>query len=143
MHRNVYERVRKGLLEVDPFFREGRDCVGNTSTKTDEKIVAALHQISLGVPKDSLVEMLRISESLIHDSRRRFTTAIIKKFELKYLRKSSVAEAHDILQRHAKLGFPGSFGSLDCSSGKLNCGAVGDQQRKIGKSGSPEYRLQS
>lgn len=113
--RNVYERVRKGVLEVDPFFREGRDCVGYASSTTDQKIVAAMRQMSLGVPVDGLVEIMRISESLILESRRRFTTVIIAKFELEFLRRPLAEDARDILQRHAKLGFPGSFGSLDCS----------------------------
>lgn len=48
-----------------------------------------------------------------------------------------------ILDRHAKLKFPGSFGALECSGWKLSCGSVAEQRNTTGKSGVPEYRIKS
>lgn len=42
-----------------------------------------------------------------------------------------------------KNGFSGIFGSLDCSDWKLNCSAVPDQRKAIGKSGTLECKIWS
>lgn len=55
MPQNVYERVRKGVLKVDPFFREGKYSVDNALLITDQKIVVALRQTSLGIPADGIL----------------------------------------------------------------------------------------
>lgn len=66
MSRNVYERFQQGVLEVDPFFLKGRDCVGNALSTMDQKIVTALCQMSLEVPADRLVGIIHISDSLMN-----------------------------------------------------------------------------
>lgn len=53
--RAVYNGVRRGVLQTDKFFQESKDCVGNPFSTTDQKIVAAFRQLSLGVSAEGLV----------------------------------------------------------------------------------------
>lgn len=125
MPRMVYNRMKKGVIEVEIFLQVYSDRFESISSTTDQKIVAALRQLSLEVSADCLVEMLRISEYLIHECRKRITSTIIKKkLETEHLRRARMAEAHLIISQHAKIEFSGSFGALHCSRWKLSCGSV-------------------
>lgn len=128
---------------MDRCFTEVTDCIRNLSSTTAQKVVSALHQLSSGVTADGLVDILCISESMIHECRKRFTSAVIQRFEAEYLRRPTMAGAHFILDRQAELGFPGSFVSLHCSRWKLSCVLVVERHKTIGKSGIPKYRIES
>ncbi len=68
--------------------------------------------------------------------------AIVLRFEEEYLTQPTESDIAAILDRHAKLGFPGALGCLDCAGWKLDRGNVSEQRKNIGKSGSPELRLE-
>lgn len=74
----VYDRAMKCLMALNRVFQGGTYCVENMSSTADQKIVAALRQLYLRVSADGLVDMLRISESMIPDCRKRYNFAIIK-----------------------------------------------------------------
>lgn len=90
----------------------------------DQKIVVKLRQCSLKVLAEGLVEMLSVLESIIQENWRRYTSAVVRRFEKDYLQRPTIDDAAEMLNRHAKNGFPGSFGSLSCSDSKLDCSAV-------------------
>lgn len=142
MPREIYSRVKAAIVNTDPFFAEGKDCTGKQSCSTDQKMVAAISQLSHGVAAAFLTNELRMSESLIHKSRQRFVSAVCKCFASEYLRLPNVDDLAAIMARHAKIGFPGALGSLDCAGWKLHRGAVAEQRKTIGKSGVPELRLE-
>lgn len=55
MPRAVYNRMRAGVLKVEDFVKEGKDCVENSSAEIDQKMAGALRQLSLDVSADGLV----------------------------------------------------------------------------------------
>lgn len=115
------------------FLHGSKERIGNLFSITDQKFEVALCQLSFGVSADGLVEMLRLSESLIYESRMCFTVAFAKRFEKEYLWLTTMYYATTILARHAKLGFPKCFGLLDRSTWKLSSCFVDEQQKKAGQ----------
>lgn len=115
MPRAVYNRVRQGVLQTDKFFQEGKECIRIEFSTTNQKIVATIWQLIFRVSADGLAGTPRISESLIHGCRRRFTLAVVSCFGKEYLRRPIIEDANQTPETHAKIGFPRCFESLDCS----------------------------
>lgn len=63
MPRDVYERIRQGVCAVDSYFEQKVDICGIPGATTDQKVAAALRQLTLGVSADSVVEYVRLAES--------------------------------------------------------------------------------
>jgi hypothetical protein len=62
--RDVYERIRDKLfLWDDKYFVERVDCCGVRGASTDQKLWAAMRQLSYGVPADAVTEYDRLAES--------------------------------------------------------------------------------
>jgi hypothetical protein len=116
MPRSMYEKVRVGVLEVDPYFSRRPDAAGVMGASTDQKITAAMRQLAFGCPADAAAELVRVSESLASESLLRYCRAVRKKFEQEYLRRPNKDELREIKQHHASLGFPGCIGCVDIAS---------------------------
>lgn len=106
-------------------------------------MAGTLRRVSLGIRADGLADMLGISESLFWEGRRKLISAVCCRFEEKYLRRPLADNARNIMERNSKLGFSGALGLLDCSGWELHRGPVSEQRLTIGRSGSPEYHLES
>lgn len=143
MPKIIYNRTRSELVSKEPFFRDGNDCTGKKSASTDQKITAAITQLSHSVSSHLLKNELRLSGPLLHKFRQFFARAIVDIFKGEYLRRTTEDDVAEIMERHEKLGFPGALGYLDFSGWNLHCGYVADQRRNIGNSGKPELRLES
>lgn len=59
MPRVVYIWVRAGVLKVEDFSKEKKNCAGNPSAATIQKMARALGQLSFGTSADGFVEMLK------------------------------------------------------------------------------------
>jgi hypothetical protein len=81
MPRNLYEKVRAGVLEVDAYFTQRPDAAGVMGASTDQKITAAMRQLAFGCPADAAAELVRVRESLPNESLLRYCRAIRKIFE--------------------------------------------------------------
>jgi hypothetical protein len=53
----VYEVVRARVLNVDGYFGESIDALGTPCATSDQKITAAMRQLSLGIAADGIVSM--------------------------------------------------------------------------------------
>jgi hypothetical protein len=116
MSRLIYNEIKDGVLAVDDYFAQKRDARGVLGASPDQKIAAALRQLSLGVGADSIVEYVRLSESIISDCLKHFCTAVVKRFASEYPRSPTLDDLQDIEAEYRKLGFPGCVGCLDCAS---------------------------
>lgn len=76
MPRVVYEQIRDAVCDVDTYFVQRNDALGNTGASTDQKITSALRQLSLGISADSVVEYVRLAESTNAECLKRFASAI-------------------------------------------------------------------
>ncbi|KAE9032977.1 hypothetical protein PR003_g9059 [Phytophthora rubi] len=76
---------------------------------------AALRIVCYGVAADATDEYLRIGASTAAEAFRHFIAAVLTKFGAEYLRQPTAAD----IKRHTDInklrGFPGMFGSLDCT----------------------------
>jgi len=70
--------------------------------------------LTYGVPADATDEYVRIGESTVLESLRRFVTAVVDIFEDEYLRYPNEADTTKLLARGEQRGFPGMLGSIDC-----------------------------
>lgn len=70
MPQAAFDRVNSGVIEIYIFFMETEDCIKNMFTTTDRKLVAALRQPSFGTLAYGLLDILRLSDSLIYNDRK-------------------------------------------------------------------------
>jgi hypothetical protein len=133
MPRVLYERVRAGVLEVDPYFEQKPNAAGVMGASADQKITAAMRQLAYGYPADAAAELVRVSESLAAESLIRFCRAVRKKFEPDQLRRPNKDELREIEQHYASLGFPGCIGCVDVASWTWDKCPVGWQGQYKGK----------
>jgi hypothetical protein len=70
--------------------------------------------LSYGVPTDFMDQYIRIGESTVIESLRRFVIALVEVFGEKYLRSPNENDTSRLLAIGQRRGFPGMFGSLDC-----------------------------
>lgn len=136
MSRGVYNRLHDAVVGHDRYFVQRPDAAGRCGLSSHQKIVAALRMLCYGDPADRLDEHLQISETSALKSLDHFIDAVIACFEDEYLRQPTA----DDIARHAKAnekrGFPGMFGSLDCTHWVWkNCpyGLKGQYQDRSGK----------
>lgn len=70
MSCSVFNRVKKSVLEGGPqLFRFGHDATDIPSATTDQNIIVALRQLSLGIGVDAVTEYIRLSDSRIPECR--------------------------------------------------------------------------
>ncbi|XP_062193527.1 uncharacterized protein LOC133896910 [Phragmites australis] len=80
---------------------------------------------SYDAPADSLDECLRVGESTIIESMRRFVRAIVEVFGDEYLRAPNEEDTARLLDMNQRQGFPGMLGSIDCMHWRWkNCPTV-------------------
>ena len=70
--------------------------------------------LSYGVPADFMDQYIRIGESTVIESLRRFVTAVVDVFGEEYLRSPNENDTSRLLAIGQRRGFPGILGSLDC-----------------------------
>jgi Plant transposon protein len=112
--RELYERIRDVLVQKDNYFVQRTDCFHQLGLSANQKMLAALHQLSFGYSADACDEYLRLAESTAMESLKRFCSDIVEYFGDEYLRSPTADDMVRIQHAHSVLGFPGMLGSLDC-----------------------------
>ena len=90
------------------------DRAGKLNASPEQKVTAALRVLCYGVSADARDEYVRMNESTINLTLRRFATAISELYGPKYLRSPTREDVAYYAERNAKRGHPGMFGSIDC-----------------------------
>jgi hypothetical protein len=105
------------LLSVDPdFFEQRPDALGKMGATTDQKVTSALRQLCYRATADSLVECLRLSESLNALCLKHFFNAIILALKSEYLTLPNCDELKAIEAQYSAMGFPGCIGCVVVAS---------------------------
>jgi hypothetical protein len=112
--RNLFAKIESDLVSHDDYFQQKANCTGKLGASSLQKITAALRMLAYGAPADIIDEYVRMGESTIIESFKRFNRAIIEMYGEKYLRKPTEEELMRIAESNAARGFPGCIGSIDC-----------------------------
>lgn len=122
MSRRVFDRVLHGAIARDSYFELKRDATGKEGLSPHQKVTSALRMFCYGVAADATDEYVRIGGSTAQESFERLAKAIILEFGDEYLRQPTAEDIARHTRINEKRGFPGMFGSLDCTHWKWkNC----------------------
>jgi hypothetical protein len=112
MPRAAFDRIYKDVSTRPEFVRKF-DALGKHGLHPLQRVVAALRNLSYGVPKDAVDEYVRISESSAHESLSMFCRAVCELYGAEYGRQPTEDDLRRILKIIANRGFPGCVGSID------------------------------
>ncbi|KAE9334033.1 hypothetical protein PR003_g13713 [Phytophthora rubi] len=115
MPTRVFDRLMNGVLEMDDYFRQKPDATGKLGLSPLQKVTAVLRMYRYGVAADATDEYVRLGESTATEAFQRFTKAVLNKFGSEYLREPTAADIQHHTRINEQRGFPGMFGSLDCT----------------------------
>ncbi|KAL2479511.1 putative harbinger transposase-derived nuclease [Abeliophyllum distichum] len=76
--------------------------------------------LAYSVAADAIDEYIKIRESTVIESLKRFCPAIVEVFADQYLRSPNTNDIARLLQIGKQRGFSGMLGSLDCSNNDIN-----------------------
>ncbi|KAM6543261.1 hypothetical protein CsatB_007708 [Cannabis sativa] len=98
--------------------------------------------LAYDVPADATDEYIKIGESTVLESLKRFCRAVVEVFGSRYLRSPEADDVARLLHIGERRGFPRMLGSLDCMHWKWkNCPTTWGGQY-AGRSGSPTIILE-
>jgi Plant transposon protein len=137
MHSSLYEKVRAGVLEMDEYFSQRPDSIGIMGASTDQKVTAALRQLAFGCPADTTADLVRVSDSLAHESLLRFLSCCTKELWAGVFEPPDKDDLREIELYYASLGLPGCIGCAEVASWSWDCCPVGWQGQHTGKDKRP------
>ncbi|SPT17435.1 unnamed protein product [Triticum aestivum] len=114
MARQVFNRIREGVVAHDPYFECKTDALGKLGFSSYQKCTAAIRMLAYGIPGDLVDEYVCMSETTCLMSMYKFCQAVIEVFGPEYLRQPTAADTERLLATNAARGFPGMLGSIDC-----------------------------
>ena len=79
------------------------------------KMTAALRVMAYTISPDAFDENVRMGESTIRQAVKKFARGVVELYGEEYLRKPTQADLQRLCRENAARGFPGMWGSLDCS----------------------------
>ena len=115
MRRELFMRIHDAVVAYESYFEQKPDALGNLGLSSLQKITAALRIFAYGISSDSVDEYVRIAESTALKCLKLFAAAVVDIFSEVYLRQPTADDIERHLIVNAKRGFPGMFGSLDCT----------------------------
>ncbi len=114
MSRSLYLRVVHVVEGHDGYFVQKRDRNGRLGLSCVQKVTAAFMMISHGVCADFMDHYIKIGESTVIESLRRFVRAVVEVFGGEYLRSPNDHDTARLLTINERRGFPGMLGNVDC-----------------------------
>lgn len=143
MQKALFMRIHNAVLQADDYFVQKPDCIGNPGISSLQKQVAALRMLCYGSAGDAVDEYVRIGESTAISSFKHFVEAVVDCFGDEYLRHPSEDDVRINLEINRRRGFPGMFGSLDCTHWTWKNCPVGEQGQFRDKDGNMSIVLEA
>ncbi|XP_074340796.1 uncharacterized protein LOC141678368 [Apium graveolens] len=122
MRRSLFLRIEEAVTAHDNYFTQRVDAVGVRGLSSLQKVTAALRILAYGTAadavrsqfvcydiclSDAIDDYVRIGESIVIESLRRFVKAIVEVFGDEYLRRPNPKDVSRILNENERRGFPG------------------------------------
>ncbi|XP_057425780.1 uncharacterized protein LOC130719156 [Lotus japonicus] len=120
MRRELFLRIVEALGNHDNYFQMRVDGVRKKILSPLQKCTVVIRMLAYISPADNLDEYVRIDESTAIECLERFVISVNGIFGAQYLRKSNKEDIAHLLQIGESRGFPGMFGSIDCSNNYIN-----------------------
>ena len=86
MGRTLFLRILQAVEQHDEYFVQKRNTAGILGLSSLQKITTAFRMLAYGVAADAMDDYVRIGESTIIESLKRFVAAIVEVFGDEYLR---------------------------------------------------------
>ncbi|CAM6084263.1 unnamed protein product [Calypogeia fissa] len=115
MRKSVFFKIHDKLVEHVPYFVQRPDAVGSPGLSSIQKVTAALRMFCYGIAADGVDEYVRISESTATAAFKQFANGVVELFGDEYLRHPTKEDVVRHMEINTRRGWPGMFGSLDCS----------------------------
>ncbi|GJX70372.1 hypothetical protein Tco_0307543 [Tanacetum coccineum] len=116
MARPLFNRIVNEVTNHDAFFRNNIDYTGREGISALIKCTSAIRQLTYDVNANFQDEYMQISEKTSRVALDHFCQAVMDIYGPEYLRKPKVTDIEKLYRHHEeKHGFPGMFGSLDCT----------------------------
>ncbi|OEL17828.1 hypothetical protein BAE44_0021153, partial [Dichanthelium oligosanthes] len=110
----LFARIADAVTQHDDYFQERANVAGKLGCHPYQKVTGCFRILATGCSADSLDAELRMSETVILTSLKRFIRVVIKMFGPRYLRSPTPRDLDLLLYEGERRGFPGMLGSLDC-----------------------------
>ncbi|DAZ93752.1 TPA: hypothetical protein N0F65_000595 [Lagenidium giganteum] len=107
---NLIKRCEASNLLAPKF-----DALGVVGNSREQKLTAALRTLAFGTASDATDEYCRFGASTAMCVMKKFCRAVIDGFSSQFLRPPSAPELIEICRLNSLRGFPGMYGSLDCT----------------------------
>lgn len=136
MQKSLFVRIMNDVTAFDTYFQQKPDALGVPGLSTIQNFTATSRLHCYGVAADAVDEYVRIAETTTSKCLQRFCAAIVGLYTNKYMRNPTPEDVQHWLAVNEARGFPGMFGSLDCTHWQWqNCPVVhqGQYQDKSGK----------
>ncbi|ETV64690.1 hypothetical protein H257_18468 [Aphanomyces astaci] len=111
MARPLFERIMDGVAMRDEYFLQRDDATGKHGLSPLQKCVAALRMLCYGLAADAVDEYVKIGESTALMSFKLSSTNLGQRTNASLLQWT----CNVAITLNAERGFPGMFGSLDCT----------------------------
>ena len=105
MSRPLFLRIVNEVKQYDPYFIQTTYVVGALGLSLLQKITTAYRILTYGTPIDYMDEYIRIGESTVIQSLRRFVKAVIAMFGDHYLRSPNNIDIARLLQTGNNVAF--------------------------------------
>ncbi|KAK4723665.1 hypothetical protein R3W88_026444 [Solanum pinnatisectum] len=107
MSRNLFLRIIDAIKDHNTYFEQRIDARGRFELSTLQKITAMFRMLAYGLPADATDEYVKIGESTIIESMKRFCRATVEVFGERYLRSPTPNDVARLLHIGEQRGFPG------------------------------------
>ena len=113
MSRPLFFRLQSALKAHDPYFIQKRNAARTFGLSSLQKMTVALRILAYGVAADSIDEYVKIGESTVVKSPKKFVKVVVNIFSKEYLRSPNSNDIARLLAVNEKRGFLGMLGSID------------------------------
>ena len=133
----------KKLAAANSYFAQNNNCVGQAGFTPTHKCAVAINMLAYGGPADALDDHLKMGESTVLLTLKKFVQTIIQVYGQEWLRPPTAEEMKHILQVNAARGFPGMLGSIDCMHWEWSSCPTGHHGMYKGHKGKPTLILEA
>ena len=114
MSQPLFFQIQSAVEAHDLYFIQKRDAIGCLGLSFLQKITAIIRMLAYRFAVDYVDEYVRIGESTVIESLKRFVKVIVSIFSEKYMRSPNKLDIARLLKEGDSRGFPGKLGSIDC-----------------------------